>query len=97
MGVPDEIPHGSQEFLVVALDSSDDLTISPVKIGVTQDPIEQPGTWMNAHWPEPAVNTAQTDAVWDTTALPLGYYAIWAWPQDSPESLPRRYGVVRVV
>jgi hypothetical protein len=97
VAIPDEIPQGSKEFLDVVLDSSDDLTVSTVKIGVTVDSVNQPATWMTAAWPTPGVNTARTSAVWDTTSLAKDFYAVWAWVQDSPESIPRRYGVVRVV
>jgi hypothetical protein len=97
MAIPDEIPQGSQEFLVIDFTSADDLTTATVKIGVTTDPVDQPATWMNAVWPTPAVNQARTTTVWDTTSVTPGYYAVWSWVQDSPESLPRRYGVVRVV
>lgn len=98
MAVPDEIPHGSKEFLVVVLDSDDDLTLASVEIGVTTDPVEQPATWITSAWePAPAANTARTTSVWDTTNVTPGYYAIWAKVTDSPEILPRRYGMVRVV
>lgn len=98
MAVPEEIPQGSEEFLEVALDSPDDLTSSVVQIGVTQEHLEQPIGWMAASWlPTPAVNTARTNSVWDTSNVAKGFWAVWAWVQDSPESVPRRYDVVRVV
>jgi hypothetical protein len=97
MAIPDEIPQGSKEFLIVDFVSDDDLTSAVVKIGVTTDPTDQPATWMDATWPTPAVNQARTASVWDTALVDPGYYAVWSWVQDSPESLPRRYGVVRVV
>jgi len=98
MAVPDEIPHGSKEFLTVVLDSTDDLTTSSVEIGVTVDPVGQPSSYMAAAWvPLPAKNTARTASIWDTTNVALGFYAIWAKVTDSPEIIPRRYGTVRVV
>jgi hypothetical protein len=97
MAIPDEIPQGSKEFLVIDLVSSDDLTSAVVKIGVTTDPTDQPATWLDAVWPTAGLNQARTVSVWDTTAVTPGFYAVWSWVQDSPESLPRRYGVVRVV
>ena len=97
MAIPDEIPHGSIEFLTIDLVSDDDLTLSTVKIGVTTEVSDQPATWMNAIWPTNGVNTARTSVPWDTTSVTPGFYAVWSWVQDSPESLPRRYGVVRVV
>lgn len=97
MAIPDEIPQGTKEFVTVLLDSPDDLTISPVKFGFTTDPIAQPSVWVDGTWPTAGKNEARTASVWDTTGLELTYWAIWTWLQDSPESLPRRYGVVRVV
>ena len=97
MAIPDEIPQGSKEFMTVELDSPDDLTSATVKFGFTTDEIDQPLAWVNGVWPTPAVNDARTQDVWDTTGLEKTHWAVWAWVQDSPESLPRRYGVVRIV
>jgi hypothetical protein len=97
MAVPDEIPHGSKEFITVVLDSPDDLTTSTVDIGLSTDETDQPSSWLAATWPDTGVNVARTSQVWDTTSVTPGFYAVWARVNDSPEILPRRYGVVRVV
>jgi hypothetical protein len=97
VAIPDEIPQGSKEFITVDLDSPDDLTTATVKFGFTTDPVAQPVTWVDGNWPDDGINTARTTSVWDTTGLDKAHWAVWTWVQDTPESLPRRYGVVRVV
>lgn len=97
MAIPDEIPQGSKEFVSVILTSDDDLTTATVEIGLTADEIEQPDEWLDAVWPTAGENIARTAQPWDTASETPGFYAVWAKVTDSPEVLPRRYGVVRVV
>lgn len=97
MAIPFEIPKGSQLFLAVTIDSPDDLTSATVALGVSTDVDVQPSVWMPGVWPTPGQNLARTSSVWDTTSVTPGYYQIWARVTDSPEILPRTYGVVRVV
>jgi hypothetical protein len=97
MGIPDEIPQGSKEFLSVVFDSPDDLTLGTVALGLSSEPNVQPATWLPGEWPTSGVNEAQTTAVFDTATLEKGFYQVWAKITDSPEVIPRPYGTVRIV
>lgn len=96
MSWPEEVSQGAQEFIVVQFDTEDDLTSATVEIGLSADPVAQPTAWLPAGWPTLHVNTARTSAVWNTTAVDPGYYKIWARVTDTPEIIPRAYGVLRV-
>lgn len=102
MAVPDEIPQGSIEFLAVILESPDDLTLGTVELGLSSDAVDQPTAWLPGTWPTPGPSAtgeyeARTVSTVNTGALAKGHYKVWAKLTDSPEILPRPYGIVRVV
>lgn len=97
MAIPDEVPRGSLEYVSVVLLSDDDLTTGGVQIGLSTVDGDLPTTWLPAGWPTPGVNEARTTDPVDTGTLAPGFYVVWARVVDSPEVLPRPYGMIRIV
>jgi hypothetical protein len=96
MALTAEYALGAVEYVSVAWTSEDDLTISPVFMALVQPGFTPDvGDWVPAQWTPSKPNRSRT--LLDTTDYGVGLWSVWGKVVDSPETVIRQHGTVRII
>lgn len=96
MGLNAEYVLGAEEYLSAAWTADVDLTVSPVQMAVVpQGIIPTDVDWVTAEWTPGQANRSRV--LFDTTFYGVGIFGVWGRVTDSPETIVRQHGTVRVI
>lgn len=96
MGLNAEYALGGEEYLSVLWSADVDLTVSAVEMAVIpQGFTPEELDWEAAEWVAGQANRSRM--LLDTTSVGIGIFGVWGRVLDSPETIIRQHGTVRVI